>query len=150
MMRAGQRGFGAIFAIVVLVVLAALAAAIVSFGTTQQLDSAQDTLSARAMSAARTGVDWGLYQALRKSTCNAAATTLDLSSDTGFWVSVSCTASSAYREGEVESSPGTFSPRTVTMYRIDATACNTSTCPDASAATTPGYVERKRQAVATN
>lgn len=150
MKRARQRGFGAIFAVVVLVVLAALAAAIVSFGTTQQLDAAADVLGARAWNAARTGTEWGLYQALRKNTCNATATTLDLSADTGFWVSVSCVASASYREGEIESSPGTFTPRTVTLYRIEATACNSATCPDASAATTPGYVERKRQIIATN
>ena len=60
-----QHGFGAIAAIVVLVILAVLAAAIVSIGSTQQMTSAQDVLSARAWQGARAGNEWGLYQALK-------------------------------------------------------------------------------------
>ncbi len=61
-----QSGFGAIAAIMILVMLAALAAALTRLGSTQQLTSAQDTLSARAWQAAKAGNEWGLYQALHR------------------------------------------------------------------------------------
>lgn len=146
MMR--QRGFGVIAAIVILVILAALAAAIVSVGSTQQMTSAQDVLSARAWQAARAGNEWGLYQALKGTwtTCSSASQTLDLTSDTGFRVTVNCD-SWLYNEGE--SVPGT--PQTVRLYRIKAVACPSTSCPasDASVAG-PGYVERTRVVFATN
>ncbi len=156
-----QRGFGTILAIVVLVILAALAAAIVSLATTQQASATQDLLSARAWLAARAGNDWGLYQALRRTgiwywdpetflpatpPCSTPqAQTLDLHADTGFWVSVSC-SSQTFNEGE--SSPGVANKTTV--YTIDAVACNSSArCPDPDLSTSPNYIERRRQVIAT-
>jgi MSHA biogenesis protein MshP len=147
--RRTQRGFGAIMAIVIVVILAALSAALVTFGNTQQLTSAQDMLSARAWAVARTGNEWGLDQALRNGSCNAS-TLLNLSADTGFWVTVTCARippGTPYNEGE--SVPGT--PRTIFIYRIESTACNSAAgCPDNALAASPGYVERKRQVIATN
>ena len=132
-------------AIVIVVILAALAAALVSFGNTQQLTSAQDIRSAKAWSAARTGNEWGLYQALRNNSC-VASTLLNLTVDTGFWVTVTCDLRT-YNEGE--SAPGT--PRVVRVYRIEATACPSAAgCPDNAQATSAGYIERRRQAIATN
>ena len=52
-MNAGQRGFGAIVAIVILVIMATISAALVRLGTTQQVTSTQDILSARAWQTAR-------------------------------------------------------------------------------------------------
>lgn len=143
-------GFGAIAAIVILVILASLAAAITIFGTAQQLGSAQDVLSARAWAAARTGNEWGLFQALRSggswTACSSASQTLDLSATAGFWVTVTCD-SKPYNEGE--STPGT--PKVVRVYRIESTACNNATCPgNAAVSTSLGYIERKRQVIATN
>jgi MSHA biogenesis protein MshP len=150
MKRRMQRGFGAIMAIVVVVILAALSAALVTFGNTQQLSSAQDVLSTRAWAAARTGNEWGLHQALRNGGNCPGSTLLNLNADTGFWVTVNCTRFPtliAYNEGE--SVPGT--PQTVFIYRIESTACNSAAgCPDNALATSPGYVERKRQVIATN
>jgi MSHA biogenesis protein MshP len=142
-----QQGFGTIAAIVVLVVLAALAAAIVRFGGVAQATGAQDQLSARAGQAARAGTEWGLYQAFKGSwtSCSAVSQTLDLTTDTGFHVTVSCD-SRLYNEGE--SAPGTA--RTVRIYTVDAIACNSTTCPDNARATTPGYVERRRQVQASD
>lgn len=141
----GQRGFGAVMAIVVLVIMASMAAAMVKFGTTQQLTSAQDVLSAKAWGAARTGNEWGLYQALKNNSCTT--TTLDLTADTGFRVTVVC---SAVNRNEGESVPGT--PNVLRVYRIESTACNiAASCPaGAATATSPGYIERKRQAIATD
>lgn len=143
-----QRGFGVIAAIVVLVVLAALAAAIVRLAGSASSAGAQATLSARAQQAARAGTEWGLYQAFKGSwtACSGASQTLDLVADTGFRVTVSCD-SRAYNDGET--APGT--PRSLRVYTIDAVACNGGgACPDNTRATTAGYVERKRQVLATD
>ena len=155
-MIAGQRGFGAIVAIVVLVIMATLSAALVRLGTTQQFTSAQDLLSARAMQTARAGNEWGLYQALRSGNCvGAPGATLDLRAETGFSVTVTCTAQAPpytsppgppYSFYEGETTPGV--PKALTTYSIEAVACNSAACPDAALAVTPGYIERKRLVVA--
>ncbi|MEK8029499.1 MSHA biogenesis protein MshP [Ideonella sp. DXS29W] len=142
-LRHRQSGLGAIAAIMVLVLLAALAAAVVRLTMSQQMGGAQELGAARAAQAARAGIEWGLYQAFKGSwtTCAGATQTLDLSSDLGMRVTVSC-SSSLYNEGE--SAPGT--PATVRVYTIDAVACNsTSSCPDATRVTGPTYVERRMQ-----
>jgi MSHA biogenesis protein MshP len=140
--RRRTRGLGAVAAIVVLVVLATTAAAVVRLSTTEQTGLSQQVQAARASQAAQAGVEWGLFQALRNSSC--ATTTLDLSTDLGMHVTVSC-STAAYSEGVAD----TGVPRTLTVYTIDAVACNASACPDASRAVTPHYVERRRQVHAT-
>jgi MSHA biogenesis protein MshP len=142
-MKAGQRGFGAIAAIVILVILATISAALVRLGTTQQVTSTQDILSARAWQAARAGNEWGLYRALGPSGTCAPATTLDLRATTGFSVTVTCSART-FNEGET--SPGV--KLVTTTYSIEAVACNSAACPDAAMAATPGYIERKRLVMA--
>ena len=141
-----QRGFGAIAAIVVLVILAVLAAAIVSLSTNQQLTAAQDVMSAKAWQAARAGNEWGLYKALREDRCETVSpTTLDLSDDTGFHVTVTC-ASEDRNEGE--NSPG--ETRQVRIFQVIAVACPAATCPVTSAAVAGvGYIERTREVLAT-
>ena len=154
-----QRGFGAVLVVVVLVIMAGLAAALVTVSTTQQITSAEDVQSAMALAAARTGTDIGLFKALSsitpadtwKTGCPALPTTglsqvVDLTASTGFRVTISCNSWS-YSEGE--SAPGV--PITVRIYQITAIACNSPTsCPDASMANSPGYIERQRQVSATN
>jgi len=173
-----QQGFGAIAAIVILVILAVLAAAITTVGSTQQMTSAQDVMSAKAWQAARAGNEWGLYQAMRgtwTTSCpafepfidangnriressetytdtngNAAydppqMATLNLTADTGFYVTVFCD-SWLYNEGE--SAPSTAQP--VRMYRITAVACPASACPVSDATVAgAGYIERTRVVMA--
>jgi MSHA biogenesis protein MshP len=143
-----QRGFGVIAAIFVLVILAALAAAIVRFGVGAQTTSARAVLAARASQAARAGTEWGLYQAFKGSwvACSGASQTLDLRSEQGFRVTVSCD-SRAFNEGQLD----TGATRVVRVYTIDAVACNQgASCPDNTQATAPGYVERRRQVQATD
>jgi MSHA biogenesis protein MshP len=150
-----QRGFGAIAAIVILVILAVLGAAIVSIGTTQQMTSAQDVMSAKAWQTARAGNEWGLYKALKGQDWGGAGTlcdtasrtaTLDLRAETGFAVTITCD-SWGYNEGE--SVPGT--PRQVRMFRIRAVACPAAACPVTnSTVAAAGYVERTRVVLATN
>ena len=167
-----QRGFGAIMAIIVLVILASLAAGLVTLGTGQQLNSAGDLLSARALAAARAGTDVGLFKALSSTTpsdtwksCSSLSQLIDLRTTTGFQVNVTCN-SWTYYDGYCDSTdsssycvsnpnyPATDpnpKVRQVRLFRIEATACNSSsTCPDATMATSPGYIERVRQVTATN
>ena len=142
-MIARERGFGAIVAIVIVVILATISAALVRLGTTQQVTSTQDILSARAWQVARAGNEWGLYWALRNNSCAVASGTLDLRATTGFSVTVTCN-SRTFNEGET--APGV--PLVTTTYSIEAVACNSVACPDAAAAATPGYIERKRLVLA--
>jgi MSHA biogenesis protein MshP len=138
-----QQGFGAVVALVILVIMAVLAAGLVRLGTTQQVTSSQDILSARAWQVARAGNEWGLYQALQSGSCSGASGTLDLRAATGFSVTVSCTSKN-FNEGET--SPGT--PQAITTYSIKAVACNSAACPDVASAATPGYIERERLVIA--
>ncbi|WP_088285564.1 MSHA biogenesis protein MshP [Ideonella sp. A 288] len=142
-----RRGLGAVAIIVVLVALSALAAAIVRLGMGAQASTARDLMGTRASLAARSGIEWGLYQAFKGSwtTCSGASQTLDLRSDHGLYVTVQCD-SATYNEGE--SAPGV--PRTVRVYTLDAVACPATSCPDASASAQPGYVERRRVVHAVN
>lgn len=142
--RREVRGLGALAALVIVVLLSGLAAAVVRLGWSAQTGIAQDVTSARALRAANSGVEWGLFQTLAASgswkTCSSASQTLDLRADTGFIVTVSC-SSTLYNEGET-SEAGTD---TVRLFTISAVACNgTTSCPDNSLATTVAYVERER------
>ena len=114
------------------------------------MTAAQDVLSARAWQAARAGNEWGLYKALRGTwngaACAATSSTLDLTADTGFHVTVSCD-STLYNEGE--SAAGT--PRTIRVYSIKAVACPAVACPVVDASVTGvGYIERSRVVIATD
>ncbi len=150
-MKRFQQGLGMITAIIILVILAAFAGAMVTFGTTQQLTSAQDVMSVKAWQAAKAGNEWGLYMALNSGTgwASGAACTpfttpqtkdINLSTDLGFSVTVTCSAAE-FNEGEV---PVTLGPNKITLYTITSTAINGA--PVAS----PGYVERRRVVIATN
>lgn len=148
--RYGMQGLGAVAAMLVLVLLASLAAAIVRLGWTQQVTFGQDINSSRAVQATNAGVQWGFYQARRGiwtgSVCQAVTQTqtLDLRTDLGFRVSVSC-SSDLYNEGEDSSG----NPVTVRLYTVEAIACNgsASTCPDAASVGSPNYVERRRRSL---
>ncbi|MES2126212.1 MAG: MSHA biogenesis protein MshP [Pseudomonadota bacterium] len=138
-----QTGFAYVAAVVALVAMALMALAVVRLSTTSQTTASQDLLAVRATQAARSGIEWGMYLALRSGTCNTG--TLDFSGETGLGmhVTVTCT-STTYKEGE--SAPGT--PIQKVMYKIDAVACNSTTCPDNTQATNATYVERRRIATA--
>lgn len=145
---APRRGLGAVAVIVVLVVLSVVAAAVVRFGMQGQTMVQQDVQGLRAAAAARSGIDWGLFQALKGSwtTCSGASQTLDLSADSGMRVTVSC-SSTVYNEGKDSNG----ADQAVRMFTIDAVACNSATsCPDAIAAVGSGYAEARRQVQATN
>lgn len=139
-------GFAYIAAVVFLVVLALLATAAVRLSTGQQATADQAVLGARAGLAANAGIEWGLAQ-LRTQACAPTAKLTDFVNDTGFRVTVSCSAQS-YNEGEKPDSSGQPAPFRKTLYTLTAVACNGSAdgCPDDGSAAVQGYVERKRVA----
>lgn len=150
--RLRPQGLGAVAVIVILVVLATLAAAILRLGQQAQTVTAQDVQGARASAAARAGVEWGLYQALKGSwtTCSGARQTLDLGAESGgMRVTIACD-SRTFNEGQ----DALGATAVVRVFTIDAVACNSSSsttaCPDSAAAVRGGYVEHRRQVQAVN
>lgn len=131
----GQRGLGAIAAIFILVVLAALGAGIASLSSSQHAGAALDLQGARALLAARSGIQYGLFQA-SGGTC--AATGVNLGPLDGLRVTVRCAVVSA-------------TDADTRIYRITAIACN---LPAATGDACPGnaasslYVERHLEALA--
>src|SRR3990172_4561514 len=93
--RAGRpvrapRGFAAVTAIFILVVLAALGVVIVTISSAQHRGSAFDSLGLQAYQSARAGIEFGLYQALRNSSCAAATSFAMPGTLSAFTVLVEC------------------------------------------------------------
>lgn len=141
-LRARAGGFAIVSAIFLLVILAALAAFIVQISTQQQIGAAADIQGVRAYQAARSGVEWGVYDHLRNSACAASSSFALGGNLTGFTVTVQCQGAGSNDEN------GTA----VVTRRIVATACNQpaggapGSCPNP----VPGanYVEREVAVVA--
>jgi MSHA biogenesis protein MshP len=126
-----QRGFGVIAAIVILVIFAGLSAFIASMSASQHVGNALDVQGSNAYLAAHAGLEWGKYQT--SSASCVASTPLTVN---GYTVTVTCSAANS--GSAVEAGLGT-------IYSLTATACSSSTCPDASPG--PGYIERRISAV---
>lgn len=134
-----QQGMSIVTAIFVLLMLSGLAAYVVSISTVQHASSAADLLGARALLAARSGLEWGTYQVLQNPGGGYCTGATDSASITdmagmlaGFSATVACT-----RTAHAEAAAAT----NVLMYTLIATACNQAPCPNAS----PGanYIERQ-------
>jgi len=143
----GQRGFAIPAAIFIVVILAALGAFLVTIGGGQQLGHAQDVAGIRALQAAKSGVDWGVFQVLNtsgafRSACNGGAASQILPALTnmeGLAVLVEC-AANTYSDGAA----------TQHSYRITATACNNAVCPYTAADLPNLYVERRVSSLVAN
>ena len=121
-----QRGFSLVSAIFLLVVIAALGTFAVTLSTTQQQSAALDVLGARAYQAARAGIEWGAYQALRSSSCSAPTTLAALPGTlANFTVTVQCSSTAASEAGTA-----------ITIYQLTSTATQGTPA-------TPNYVERQ-------
>lgn len=124
------RGFALVSAIFILVVLALLGAMMVALSSTQHVGQARDLFGSRAYFAARAGIEWGVYAALRNNACTPSTTLPALAgSAAGFAVVVNCSVSGPFDEG------GT----SVRVYQLTSTA--TRGAPGA-----PDQVERQLQA----
>lgn len=126
-LRPTQRGFAIIAAIFLVVVLAALGTFMVTFSTVQHTTSALDLQGTRAYHAAKTGIEWGAYQALRNGGCTGATITPG-GTLTGFSVAVACTQYVTTEGGN-----------SVTLTQITATATQ-------GTVGSPTYSERQLQA----
>lgn len=110
-----QRGFAIASAIFLLVVLALLGAMVVTLSNTQQIGQTRDMLGSRAYYAARAGIEWGIYQALRNSSCTASSTLPALAgAAAGFAVQVTC--------AQPGSQPFVEAGNSVRVYQLTATA----------------------------
>lgn len=144
--RPGRRsaaGFALAAAIYLIVILAALAGFIAVLATHEQAGTIADIQGVRAYQAARTGVEWGLYNFKRASACSASTTIAPGGVLAAFTVTVSCTVSDM-------TTASTESTATVLIRRITANACNQpgagGTCPNSAPG--DGYIERQVSVVA--
>ena len=127
-----QRGVSLATAILVLLMLAGAAAYIASMSGTQHAQSGMDAAGQRAYQAARSGAEFGVWNAIKNNVCPAAQT-LAAGSMAGtlspYTVTVVCVVTNHTEAGVA-----------VQVYTLTATACNRAPCPPAA----PGanYVER--------
>lgn len=128
-----QRGFLVMAAVFLLVIVGAYVAYLANQSTVQQQTTILDVESARALQAARAGLDWGAYQVLINSSCVLGPTSVPFTASTltSFTASVSCSASGSLTEGA----------NTIVVYTITSTGCNAASCPSASPTST--YAERQ-------
>ena len=89
--RRRQGGFSLVAALFLLVVLSGLAVFIVRVSAAQAQTTTLALLGARAFHAARSGIDWGVYQAVNNSSCGVTTLNLAEGGLAGFVVDVSCT-----------------------------------------------------------
>jgi MSHA biogenesis protein MshP len=134
-------GFTLISAVFVLVVLAALGAAMAGITQRQQLGSAAEIDSARALQSARGGLEWAAYQVLQNPAPPAAAPACFGSTNmtvAPFTVTVSCTRTPG-------SGTLTDGATALVFYELVATACNAPVAGACPTTGTPGvtYVERQ-------
>lgn len=106
-----QAGFSIISAIFILVVLGALGAFMVTISGTQHQGVVLSLESSRAVAAARSGLEWGGYQALEGSGCSDTTFSLDEGVLAGFAITVTCTSTQHDERGD-----------DVVVYEITATA----------------------------
>ena len=131
MSRTRQGGFLVIAAIFLLVVVAAYVGYVTTQSNVQQLTTLADLQSARALQAARAGIEWGAFQVIRNSSCSNTTLTFAGTSLAEFSTAVTCSSAGPLTEGA----------SSITTYQVTANACNSPPCP--SAAATATYAERQ-------
>lgn len=134
-------GFTLVSVLFIVVVLAALGAAITQVSTRQHVGSAAEIESARALQAARAGLEWAAFQVLRNPAPPAAApacfgpASFSAAGLSRYTITVSCTRTT-----------GADGSTTLAFYQLVANACNQpgeSGCPNAASRPGPTYVERQ-------
>ena len=126
-------GFSIVTAIFLVVVLAGLSVAVMTLSTTQQTSSALDVLGSRAYEAARSGVEYGVYQQQINSSCAASRSFTLAGSLSTFTVTVQCTVNATAGMGAA-----------MNRTTVTATACNqpaAGACPNPAPANVD-YVQR--------
>jgi MSHA biogenesis protein MshP len=114
-----QNGFSLITAIFLLVVVAGLVVFLISIRAVQQQTLVYGIQGARAVSAARTGLEWGIHQAIVNGVCNATNTPFNATGAASlsmFNIDVSCN-STLHIEGD-----GLIPANNITIFQITSTA----------------------------
>ena len=118
--RRRARGVSLLTAVFLVVVLASLAAAIARVSMVQSSSGALDMLGVQAYQAARSGLEWGMFQQLRAAppngACIASPSTFAMPASGGlrsFTVTVRCAQHAANAPGN-----------TTNRWTITAVACN--------------------------
>ncbi len=127
-----QRGFALVAAIFLMVVLSSLGIYIVRISGIEHQTVNVALLGARAFQAARTGVEWGAFQALDSAACTTTTLNLTEGGLSGFDVEVTCNSSSHTETGN-----------TYNLFVIDVEA-------RAGVYGMPDYVSRRMQATLTD
>lgn len=127
-----QGGFALVAAIFLVVVLALLGIFLVRVSGVQNQTVNVALLGARAFEAARTGIEWGAFQALNAASCTTTTLNLTEGGLNGFDVDVTCTSSTHSETGD-----------TYDIYLIEAVASD-------GTYGTPDYVSRRMQATVTD
>jgi MSHA biogenesis protein MshP len=130
-LRGRQRGFLIIAAVFLLVVVGGYVAYLASQSNVQQGTTIVDIQSARALQAARAGLEWGAYQVLRNNSCSGSTITFAGTTLSDFSAVVTCTPSGAVTEGATN----------LVVYTLTSNGCNAASCP--SATPSPTYAERQ-------
>ena len=120
-----QKGFSLVPALFLIIVLAGLGAAAVRISMVQQQTVVLAMQSARAYSAARSGLEWAAYDALANGNCGSGTLAYTEGGLDGFSVSTDC-SSTSHAEGSI----------TVNVYTINAFAWS-------GAFGQPDYVSRR-------
>ena len=132
-----EGGIGLATAVFLLLVISALIVFLVNLSSLQHSSATLDVQGSRAYQAARAGIEWAAYRAVRDNSC-ASSASFTLSADlSDFTVTVKC-SDTPYTETD---------SREKHLYSVVATACNrpsTGACPGDPA---PFYVERQLQAL---
>lgn len=131
--RMMQRGFALVSAVFLITILFLLAAYLVGVRVYQEAGGTLDTLGTRAYAAARSGAEWGAYNALRNGACSPSTALALGGTLAGFTATVSCSRSTHNEAGT-----------TIDIDTIVANGCNqpaAGNCPNASPG--PFYVERQ-------
>ncbi len=84
-----EQGFTLVAAIFLLVVVAALVVYVTNIRVVQQTTLLYGVQGARATQAARSGVEWGIYQSIVNGSCAASTTFTDVAL-AGFSIEVQC------------------------------------------------------------
>ncbi|UXY16358.1 hypothetical protein N8I74_04885 [Chitiniphilus purpureus] len=126
-------GFALLGALFLLLVLSSMAAFALALSAGAQQGATLDLQGSRTYQAARAGVEYAAFQAMRQGQCIANSQLALPAPMADLAVNLSCSSSAHNIAGN-----------TVTLYRVTATACTLppgSSCPPASR--TVNYVERQ-------
>jgi MSHA biogenesis protein MshP len=139
-----QQGFILPMAIFLIVIVTILGLALLKMNQFNNQESNFSILQNKAYFAAKTGLDYGLYQALDNGSCSNTGNTINIPGNyfLGFKATYSC-------QSITQNEAGT----THTYYQVTSVGCNTSNnqCPDANGKpTNDDYVQRSLTSMATN